>query len=201
MGAASSRQSAGRIRRTRSERNSDHSGQSLSGYAGGHDPEPRLIREPARLCRDPGACRGADDRRRRGQRLRGRADEVIVADGSSEDRTVELAEAAAASGDVLCFLHADVRLTRRGRLDAGGARRPLGRRGQLQRALRRVAARALPGGVLPRDPAAGRLLRRLHDLLPPGGVRGGREVPAVPADGGHEAGESAAARRSHGLPQ
>jgi glycosyltransferase involved in cell wall biosynthesis len=60
------------------------------------------------------------------------ADEVIVADGGSEDRTVELAEAAgarvvlaprgrgtqqnagaaAASGDVLCFLHADVRLTR-----------------------------------------------------------------------------------------
>lgn len=60
------------------------------------------------------------------------ADEVIVADGGSEDRTAELAEAAgarvvqaprgrgtqqnvgaaAASGDVLCFLHADVRLTR-----------------------------------------------------------------------------------------
>jgi rSAM/selenodomain-associated transferase 2 len=67
-----------------------------------------------------------------GNALAAGADEVIVADGGSEDRTVELAEAAgarvvlaprgrgtqqnagaaAASGDVLCFLHADVRLTR-----------------------------------------------------------------------------------------
>ncbi|MEE8338364.1 MAG: TIGR04283 family arsenosugar biosynthesis glycosyltransferase [Dehalococcoidia bacterium] len=65
------------------------------------------------------------------------ADEVIVADGGSADRTVELAQAAGArvvqaargrgtqqnagaaeaSGDLLCFLHADVRLPR-GAVDA-----------------------------------------------------------------------------------